>query len=165
MRMLRTTVFAAAALAAGGAGAEGALVTFQVLAPDTALKLAVAARDDCRARGYQVAVAVVDRFGVVQVLLRDRLAGAHTPETARRKAWTAVSFRTDTQEMSAATTAGQEASGVRHVEGALMVGGGIPVTAAGTMVGGIGVSGAPAGAEDDACARAGLDAIEDDLNF
>ena len=108
---------------------------------------------------------MVDRFGSVQVLLRDQLAGVHTPETARRKAWTAVSFRTDTLSMVEFTAAGKEASGVRFVDQAIMIGGGVTVEAAGSIVGGVGVSGAPGGAADDACARAGIAAIQEDLDF
>ncbi|MEZ5930937.1 MAG: heme-binding protein [Alphaproteobacteria bacterium] len=141
------------------------LVTHQTLSPELAADLAEATLEACRAADYQVAVAVVDRFGVLQVLLRDRYAGPHTPDTARRKAWTAVSFRTDTQSLVAATAAGTPQAAARDIEGALMLGGGVPVEASGTMVGGIGVSGAPGGDEDDRCARAGIDAILDRLEF
>ena len=144
---------------------EGALVTFKVLAPKTALALAQATLEDCRKRGFQVAVAVVDRFGNLQVLLRDRFAGAHTPETARRKAWTAVSFRTDTLELADLTKSGNPQSGVRFVGDALMIGGGVPVESAGSIVGGVGVSGAPGGKADDDCARVGIEAIGDALAF
>lgn len=144
--------------------AEEALVSFKVLSPETAMKAAQAALDSCRAEGYQVSVVVVDRFGVAQILIRDRFAGPHTPSTARRKAWTAVSFRTDTVELNALTEA-NEFSGVRHVDDALMVGGGVPIEAAGSIVGGIGISGAPSGQLDDDCARAGIAAIEDDIAF
>lgn len=119
----------------------------------------------CREDGYQVAVAVVDRFGVTQVLLRDQLAGAHTPETARRKAWTAASFKTDTQAMMEATQPGRPQSGARFVPGALMFSGGLPVNAAGSLVGAVGVSGAPGGELDRVCAETGIDAIEDALVF
>lgn len=78
------------------ARAEDALVTYKSLSVEVALDLARAALDACRARGFQVAVAVVDRFGVTQVTLRDRFAGPHTVSTATGKAWTAVSFRTNT---------------------------------------------------------------------
>lgn len=144
---------------------EDALVSFKVLTPEVALELAQATMADCRERGYQVTVSVVDRFGVLQVTLRDRFAGAHTPETARRKAWTAVSFRTDTQSMVEVTRAGEPQAGVRHVADALMIGGGVPIEAAGSLVGGVGVSGAPGGDLDDACARVGIEAIEDRLAF
>ena len=151
-------------MAAPKALAQEALVSFKVLSPETAMKAAQAALDSCRAEGYQVSVVVVDRFGVAQVLIRDRFAGPHTPSTARRKAWTAVSFRTDTVELNALTEA-NEFSGIRHVDGALMVGGGVPIEAAGSIVGGIGISGAPSGQLDDDCARAGIAAIEDDIAF
>jgi uncharacterized protein GlcG (DUF336 family) len=147
------------------AKAEEALISFKVLSPATALELAQATLQACRDAGYQVAVAVVDRFGTTQVILRDRYAGPHTPETARRKAWTAVSFRTDTLEMTKLSQAGQEQSGVRQVTGAMMIGGGVPVEAAGSLVAGVGVSGAPGGPADDACARSGIEAIEDKIAF
>jgi uncharacterized protein GlcG (DUF336 family) len=141
------------------------LATFKVLKPHVALQLAQATMKACREEGYQVAVAVVDRFGVTQVLLRDQLAGAHTPETARRKAWTAASFKTDTQAMMEETQAGKPQSGVRFVSGALMLSGGLPVNAAGSLVGAVGVSGAPGGELDRMCAEKGIEAIEDALTF
>ena len=113
-------------LLAGAAQAEG---TFEVkfMTPDTALKAAQAALKICRDAGYQVAVAVVDRMGVVQVMLRDRYAGAHTPRMARSKAWTAVSFRTNTGELAELTQAGKPQSGVRHLPGVAAVGGGMTI--------------------------------------
>jgi uncharacterized protein GlcG (DUF336 family) len=153
-------------LAAGTAKAEeNGLFTSQSLTPETALMAASAALKKCRDEGYQVAVAVVDRMGVLQVLLRDRYAGAHTPETARGKAWTAASFRTNSSVMAEATQAGQPQSGVRHVPGSLMIGGGMVIEAAGSLVGAIGVSGAPGGEMDDLCASAGIKAIEDLIAF
>lgn len=145
--------------------AEEQLASFQVMKPELALELAQASLKACREAGFQVAVAVVDRAGVTQVILRDQLAGAHTPETARRKAWTAVSFRTDTLTMMEETQAGKAQSGVRFVSEAMMIGGGIPVNAAGSMVGGIGISGAPGGEQDHKCAQAGIDAVEESLMF
>src|SRR5512134_1589906 len=70
--------------------------SIKLLTPETALKASQAALKKCRDGGFQVTVAVVDRMGVTQALLRDRFAGAHTVETARAKAYTAVSFRTNT---------------------------------------------------------------------
>jgi uncharacterized protein GlcG (DUF336 family) len=166
LKRLMLCVAVAGLLAVRGAAAEEpAFVTFKVLNPSVALELAQAALEECRKSGFQVAVSVVDRFGTPQVLLRDRFAGPHTPETARRKAWTAVTFRTDTLELSKLSSAGQDLSGVRFVEGALMVGGGVPVETAGSIVAGIGISGAPGGEADDACARAGIDAVTDKIAF
>ena len=144
---------------------EHALFTTQSLTPETALKAATAALEKCRADGYQVAIAVVDRMGNMQVMIRDRFAGAHTPDTARRKAWTATSFRANTTDLLGITAPGNPQSGVRQITGALMLGGGVMIEAAGSMVGAIGVSGAPGGELDDICAEAGIAAIEDDIAF
>jgi uncharacterized protein GlcG (DUF336 family) len=111
--------------------AQEPLVTYKSLNPDLALDLARAALADCRARGYQVAVAVVDRFGVTQVMLRDRFAGPHTPATAAGKAWTAVTFRTNTTELNAASQPGSQQAGLRNLPGAVIIGGGVMVESGG----------------------------------
>lgn len=153
-------------LAAGPArAAEPAVVTTKSLSPDAAIELARAALDDCRKRGFQVAVAVVDRSGVAQVMLRDRFAGPHTPATATGKAWTAVSFRTDTTELVTATQPGTPQAGIRALPGAVVVGGGVLVEGGGALLGAIGVSGAPSGEADAACAKAGLESIRDKLDL
>jgi len=145
------------------AGTDDAFVEFKVMKPEIAIKMAVAAMEHCRDQGYMVGVSVVDRFGLTQAFVRDRFAGPHVEETARRKAWTSVSFRTDTLNFSKTTQAGKEAYGIRFISKALPLGGGVPVIAEGSIVGGIGVSGAPGGELDDACARAGIAAVEDEL--
>ena len=132
---------------------------------DAALVAAQAALADCRKRGATVAVAVVDRAGVPVVMLRDPLAGMHTPDTAVRKAWTAVSFRGSTSELVGATAASGPNAGIRHLPNVAMVGGGLMLQAAGSLVGAIGVSGAPSGEMDDACGNAGIRAIRDALEL
>lgn len=144
---------------------DSAFVEFKVLKPEFALQMAQAAMDSCRDMGAQVSVAVVDRFGVLQVLLRDRYAGPHSVETATRKAWTAVSFKIDTVALAQATQPQTTSFGIRFISKALPLGGGIVVESAGSMVAGIGVSGAPGPAIDDECAKAGVEAIEDVLGF
>ena len=145
----------------------GAQSTFSVklLTPETALKAALAAQKKCRDSGFQATVAVVDRSGVVQVLLRDRFAGPHTADMAVAKAYTAVSFRTNTTELAAATQPGRPQSGIRNRPGIAAVGGGLLIEAGGSLLGGIGVSGAPGGKEDDACAAAGIAAIREDIEL
>jgi len=142
-----------------------ATFTVKVLTPETALKAAQAALAKCRAGGYQVAVAVVDRMGVVQALLRDRFAGPHTPDMASAKAYTAASFRTNTSELAEATQPGRPQSGIRNRPGVAAVGGGVKIEAGGSLLGAIGVSGAPGGREDDACAEAGIAAIREDIEL
>ena len=145
--------------------AESATFTVKQLTPEPALKAAQAALAKCRADGFQVSVAVVDRAGLTQVLLRDRFAGAHTVDFAQNKAWTAVTFKTNTTELEKATRAGQPMSGIRNIPRFASVGGGMTIEGGGSLLGGIGVSGAPGGDADDACARAGIKAISDDLEL
>ena len=162
---MRPLVIAALLALALPAGAQDATYTVRLLTPETALAAAQAALKKCRDSGWQVAVAVVDRGGITQVMLRDRFAGAHTPRTAAGKAWTAVSFRTPTTELARMSQPGQPQSGVRNLPRAVMLGGGLPIEAQGSILGAIGVSGAPGGDADDSCARAGIEAIRDRIEF
>jgi uncharacterized protein GlcG (DUF336 family) len=152
-------------LAARPAGAQETLVTYKSLSPEIALELARAALEDCRKRGFQVAVAVVDRFGQTQVMIRDRFAGPHTPATAAGKGWTAISFRTNTTDLVGISQPGMPQAGLRDLPGAVILGGGVRVEAGGVTVGAVGVSGAPGGDADDACAKAGIAAVQDKLDF
>ncbi|MCA0044537.1 GlcG/HbpS family heme-binding protein [Celeribacter litoreus] len=144
---------------------DGAFVTFKVLKPEVALTAATAAMESCRDAGYQVGVMVVDRFGIPQAYVRDRFAGLHVFETARRKAWTAVSFRTDTLSLGELTAPGEMMAGIRELTEPLALGGGLVIESSGSIVGGIGVSGAPGPDLDADCAEAGIDAIMDDIAF
>jgi uncharacterized protein GlcG (DUF336 family) len=145
--------------------AADATHSVRLLTPETALKAAQAALTKCRASGYQVTVAVVDRMGVVQILLRDRFAGPHSVDMASAKAYTAVSFRTNTTELAEATQPGRPQSGIRNRPGVAAVGGGLVIEAGGSLLGAIGVSGAPGGREDDACAAAGIAAVRADIEL
>ena len=152
-------------LAAATAQAQEATFSTRSLTVETALRAAQAALASCRKAGYQVGVAVTDRSGVLQVYLRDRFAGAHTVEVAARKAWTAASFRMTTTALAAETQAGRSMSGIRQSPGVIAIGGGLPIEAAGAVIAAIGVSGAPGGEADDACAKAGIDAIQMDIEM
>lgn len=159
---LLVTLVCAAALPAV---AQSGSYTVRQLTPETAGKAVRSAVEECRKRGYQVTAAVVDRGGVAQALLRDRFAGPHTVNTAINKGWTAISFRTDTLDFAKSTAGASDSSGIRHLPNVVAVGGGVNIQAGGTTVGAIGVSGAPNGEADDACARAGIAAIRDELEF
>lgn len=160
--MLAATLAAAAPVAMSQGGGT---MTIKLLTPETALKAVNAALADCRKRGFQVAVAVVDRSGVAQAMVRDRHAGPHTVQTAIDKGFTAISFRTDTLEFAKLTQPGQAASGIRQIPRVIAVGGGVQISGAGSLMGAIGVSGAPTGADDEACAKAGVAAIRDDVEL
>ncbi|MCX7152297.1 MAG: heme-binding protein [Proteobacteria bacterium] len=165
---MRTLAIIMATLALSGnalAQTDPGTISFKTHTPETALKAAQAAMKKCRDSGWQAAVAVVDRSGTAIVMLRDRFAGAHTPETAVGKAWTAVSFRTPTTSLAETTQPGRPSSGIRSLPRVTAIGGGLLIESAGQIVGGIGVSGAPGGDNDDTCAKAGIDAIADALAF
>lgn len=163
--MRRVSFLLMACLWSGVGQAQDATFTTKSLTPESALKAARAALESCRKSGYQVAVAVADRGGNVQVMLRDRFAGAHTVDTSINKAWTAVTFKTSTLSFAKETEAGKDASGIRQLPRVVAVGGGLMIEAAGSLVGGIGVSGAPGGAADDVCAQAGIKAILADIEL
>ena len=145
--------------------AESPTYTVKMLTPETALKAAQAALAKCRKNDFQIAVAVVDRAGLVQVLLRDRFAGAHTPDTAVNKAWTSASFRQSSAALATETQAGKSMSGIRQLPKVVAAGGALPIEAGGNLLGAIGVSGAPGGEADEVCAAAGIKAITDDIEF
>ena len=156
------TLFAAAA---ADAQAQKLLASYPSLTTAAALQAAQAALARCDKDGFTAAVAVVDRGGHVLALLRNGLAGPHTVQTATNKASSALSFRTDTTELAASTQAGRPSSGIRALPGVVAVGGGMMIRAKGSLVGAIGVSGAPTGEADDACAKAGIAAIGDALEL
>jgi uncharacterized protein GlcG (DUF336 family) len=164
---MRTTLITLALAAALPALAQTPAATFQIksLTPETALMAAQAALASCRAQGFQVGVAVVDRSGLTQVFLRDRFAGAHTLQVATDKAWTAASFRTSTLDLANETQPGKPMSGIRSTPRMLAIGGGVVIEGGGSIFGAIGVSGAPGGEADEACAKAGIKAIADKIEF
>lgn len=147
------------------AGAQDSTFTVRFMTLETATRAAHAALESCRTSGFQVAVAVVDRSGLTQVLLRDRFAGAHTVDMAVDKAWTAASFRTNTSVLAEASEPGKAMSGLRARPRFVAVGGGIVIEGGGALLGAIGVSGAPGGDRDDVCARAGIEAVRQNLDF
>jgi uncharacterized protein GlcG (DUF336 family) len=163
MRHLATLILVGAS--ACTAAAQQGTFTTRSLTPEAALSAARAALDHCRKNGWQASVAVVDRAGLTQVLLRDRFAGAHSIDGAMNKAWTAASFRTRTTALAADTQAGKPMSGVRALPHVFAAGGGVPIEAGGQTLGAIAVSGAPGGDADDQCAAAGLKAIADQIEF
>jgi uncharacterized protein GlcG (DUF336 family) len=156
---------ALAAVAPAAAQPHSGTHQIRLMTPETALAAARAALEDCRRKNFQVAVAVVDRMGITQVMLRDRFAGAHTVEVATNKAWTAASFRTSTTALATETQAGRPMSGLRTLPRLMAAGGGVVIEAGGNVLGAIGVSGGPGGEADEGCAKAGIKAIADAIEF
>ena len=151
--------------AAPATAGDDALVIYKSLSPEVALEAAQAALKKCRDNGFQIAVAVVDRFGQPQVMLRDRFAGPPARIPHRARPIPRVSFARRHVELSKSIKSGQTDARPRPTAACLMLGGGLMIEAAGTLIGGIGVSGAPGGDRDEECAKAGIDAIRDKMDF
>lgn len=144
----------------GAVGKAQDLPREAVLPLTLAKKAASAALAKCREGGYQVSVAVVDRGGVLRVLIRGDGAGPHTTDSSTRKAYTATSLRRSTSHLAELITKMPAIQALRDMnDNILILGGGLPITIGGEVVGGIGVGGAPGAHLDEACAQAGLERI------
>ncbi|WP_127475449.1 GlcG/HbpS family heme-binding protein [Sulfurivermis fontis] len=148
--------------AAPAAAEDEPIVNIKRLSMEMALKLAQAAIAQCRKEGIQIGVTVIDRGGHPQVVLRDVLAPDLTLTISRQKAYTAMSFNSPTSAMENRFT---QPFSVGKVEGLVFSAGGLPITAGGMILGGVGVSGAPTGEQDERCARSGLESITADLEM
>lgn len=137
-----------------------AVIKIPRLTLEASEKLAQATIAACRKQGIQIGVTVVDRSGDPMVMLRDTLAPRVTIEISKQKAFTAVNFNAP---LSALENRFTKPFSVGKVDGLVFSAGGIPIEAAGNIVGAVGVSGAPTGEQDEACAREGLKAIAFDL--
>ena len=160
MRMHR---FAGPALAVAlAAPAAAQLLEHKDLSLALALTIATTAADTCKAQGYRVSVTVVGRDGQVIVLLRGDNASPHTVENSRRKAYTARTFRIPSGEF-AKRVKDNPTTGAVHLSGVVAAQGALPIMLGDDVVGAVGVSGAPGGEKDEACAKAGLDKVADQL--
>jgi len=141
---------------------ESMTISVKRLKMETALRIAQAAIAQCRKEGVQIAVTVVDRSGHPQVILRDVLAMDITLEISKQKAHTAMAFNTPLSQLEDRFTKPFQ---VAKLDGLVISAGGIPINIGGSILGGIGVSGAPSGITDEKCAQAGLDAVRDDIEM
>lgn len=149
----------AALLLPGLALADG-LPQAKMLPLDLAIQAGQATLAQCQQDGYRVSVAVVDRGGNVKALLRHDGAGAHTPDSSFKKAYTAASLGRPTMELAELLVKVPRIHGLRDMNDKILIlGGGLPIKLEGELVGGIGVGGAPGDQFDENCARAGLKAI------
>ena len=127
---------------------------------ETANSIAKGAVVACREKGIQIGVTVVDRDGIPQAVMRDTIAPRITLPISKGKAYAAVMFNVPTSDLS------ERANGpIGRVPGLVMSAGGLPIQIGGSLLGGVGVSGAPTGETDQACAQAGVDAVAVDLEM
>ncbi len=136
------------------------MVSLQRLSLETVLSIAKASIEECRTKGYQISVTVVDRDGTVQVTLRDTIAAPITARISRQKAFTAANFNAATSQLKARAD-----TPIGRIDGFIMSAGGLPIQVGGALMGGVGVSGAPTGETDEECAQAGIDKVIDDLEM
>jgi uncharacterized protein GlcG (DUF336 family) len=141
---------------------DPAVIQIYRMKSDIAAAIVEGGIDACRKLGVNVAVAVVDRNGVLQSLTRDTLASVITVAIATQKANAAVNFNVPTSELEGRFTSPFSPG---KLEGLIMSAGGVPINVGGHILGGIGVSGAPSGETDEACAQAGLDSVMEELEF
>jgi uncharacterized protein GlcG (DUF336 family) len=161
---LAWTVGVAVALAVGVSRplpAQG-VVMQRNLSLGMAKTIAEAAQSECKSKGYNTSVAVVDRAGQVLVILRDEQATAQTAEMARRKAYTARMFRVPTKEFQKRTEEDPARAGQRDLADILALSGGVPIQVGTDTIGAVGSAGSTLDI-DDACARAGIAKVADHL--
>ena len=159
-----TTAIMLLTLASPAAQSADAPLTISIkrMSLETVTRIAQAAIAECRKQGVQVAVTVVDRSGHPQIVMRDVLAMDITLPISKQKAHTAMAFNTELSALQGRFTGSYQ---VPKLDGLIVSAGGIPINIGGTILGGIGVSGAPSGEVDEKCAKAGLDAVRDDLEL
>ncbi|TXI10826.1 MAG: heme-binding protein [Rhizobium sp.] len=157
-------MFLAACIAAAFTTSASAEVLQERNIPlDLAVDIAKGAIQACAKDHYNVSAAVVDRAGVLRALMRSDNAGAHTPDAARRKAYTAASARTPTSVMAKNVQENPGAAQLVAIDNFLILGGGVPIKVDNEVIGAIGVGGAPGSNLDEACAIAGIDQAKDRL--
>jgi uncharacterized protein GlcG (DUF336 family) len=155
---------AAGCLPLPGTGHAQGLQTTHRMTAEIANRVAVAAVASCAKQGYAETAVVVDADGVRQAVLRGDKAGSHTLDSAFDKAYTSASFKTDTLALVERAKSAAGFSGLfTQVPHLILLGGGVPIMVGDEIVGAVGAAGAPGGQLDDACARAGLDAVKDQL--
>ena len=143
--------------------ADGDVLESRVMTLKLATDIAAAAVKSCRDAGYQVSAVVVDRSGAPQVVMRDVYAIRFTVEIAERKANAVVLSGVSSSEFR--LNRADIVSEMNEVDGILVLDGAVPVRAAGTLLGAVGVSGAPGGDKDEACATAAVASVQERLEF
>ena len=139
------------------------VIDVKLMTLELARDIATGAVDACRKDGYQVSVVVVDRSGRTQVVLRDVFANQYLTQLAQGKANAVILSGTSSGELR--NNRADIADELNLLEDLLVLDGGLPIRVAGSVIGAVGVSGAPGGDKDAACAQRGIDAVQERLDF
>src|SRR5215471_1344153 len=142
--------------------ASAQLLTEKSLSSAMALSIAQTALETCTKQGYHVSVHVLGRDGEVLVAVRGDEAPPHTMENSQKKAYTARTFRIPSGEF-AQRVKDNPTTGAVHLSGIVAAQGALPIKVGDEVIGAVGVSGAPGGDKDEACAKTGIDKVADQL--
>jgi len=142
--------------------AHAQLLPRRDLSYSIAKTIAETAIENCTAGGYRVSAVVVDRDGETIVALRGDNASPHAMENARRKAYTALSFRTSTTAYAKRLADGDPVAREQvTLPNVIAIPGGLPIKVGDDFIGGVGLSGSPG--VDEPCVQAGLEKVADQL--
>lgn len=139
------------------------LVPARLLGLDLARDIATAAITACRKDGYQIAVVVTDRSGDPVVILRDVFVSKYMVKLAQTKANAVVMSNSSSGDLRESMARIRDE--LNELDGVLLMQGGLPIQVSGSLAGAVGVSGAPDGDKDESCARQGIDAVQERLDF
>src|SRR5262252_1328233 len=142
--------------------ASAQLLNQKALSAAMALSIAQTALETCTKQGYHVSVHVLGRNGEVIVAVRGDDAPPHTMENSQRKAYTSRTFRIPSGEF-VQRVKDNPTLGAVHLTGIIAAQGALPIKVGDEVIGAVGVSGAPGGEKDEACAKSGIDRIADQL--
>ena len=160
---MKRMIAAAAFAAAVPLTAHGQILTERNISLPLALNIAQAAMAACKADGYDVSAAVVDRAGDLKVLLRADTANPHNADLARRKAYTSRTFKVPSMEVAKRTNGATDLSGQRFLVDIIPLGGGVPINVGNDTIGALGISGSPTQEADEKCANAALASVANAL--
>ena len=160
---LTSTLLIAAVIGVAPLTAQGQILTERNISLQLALTIANAAMAQCKADGFDVTAAVVDRAGDLKVLLRADTANPHNADLARRKAYTSRTFKVPSMDVAKRTNGPTDLSGQRYIVDIIPLGGGLPINVGNDTIGAVGVSGSPTQDGDEKCATAGIAAAANSL--
>jgi uncharacterized protein GlcG (DUF336 family) len=155
-------IIAATSVCALASPASAQLLSHKDLSSSIAMTIAETAIETCKTNGYSVSVTVVGRSGEIILQVRGDNTGPHTVENSFRKAYTARTFRQPSGEFAARVKADPTLPLI-HLSNVIANQGALPIKVGDDILGAAGASGAPGGEKDEACIKAGLDKVADQL--
>jgi uncharacterized protein GlcG (DUF336 family) len=165
MSLFSRGLLAATALAASGIGvplAQSQTLSQKNVSMEQAVQIVQAAIEFCKESDPRISIAVLDRDGLVRLLVRTNGAQPHNLDLARRKAYTAKTFKMSSADWTKRTAPGSDVEAQRQLDDTIALGGGVPIMIGADAIGAVGVSG-NSQTGDEACAKAGIAKIQDQL--